>query len=174
MRTLFAISEDLRALENLIESVDGDISDPQVEAAISGWLAELEKDQAVKTDAYVNLIRKWDNELAAAKAEAEQYRKIAETRANRVAKLKARLKEHMEATHQQRIETATGRTVAIQKNGGKAPLQIDMTTDPRQLEPRFQKTTVAIDTDAVRVALEAGESLDFASLLPVGSHLRIK
>jgi hypothetical protein len=173
-KTLFSIGEDLIALERIIEDADGDISDPKAAEAVESWFKELARDQGTKVDGYVNLIRKWEGQSAAAKAEAEQYRKRAQVRENRVESLKIRLKQHMEATGQQRIETPTGRTVAIQKNGGKTPMNIAADVDPKKVDPKYQVVTTVINAEAVYTALKAGESLPFAQLLPVGTHLRIR
>jgi hypothetical protein len=173
-RSLFTIGEDLLAIEQIIEQAEGDISDPAVEATITSWLQELATDQANKADGYVNLIKKWEGEKAAAKAEAEQYTKAANVRAARIERLKLLLKQHMEATHQQKIETATGRTIAIQKNGGLCPLQVDAALNPAAIDAKFQKVTIELNSDAVRTALDAGEKLAFARLGLRGTSLRIK
>jgi len=173
-RTLFNITEDLLTIERLIDEVEGDISAPEVEAAITAWMAEMGGDQAVKCDGYIGLIRKWEMQAAAAKAERDQYAKIAQVRGNRIDALKQRLKEHMERTGQAKIETATGRTIAIQKNGGKAPMVVDPVVDPQAVDARYQRITIDLDNEAVRAALEAGEKLAFASLGERGTSLRIR
>lgn len=173
-RSLFDIGEDLLALESLIESLDGDISDPAVDAAITEWFAEMAQNQGAKCDNYVALIRKWEMESSAAKAEAEQYAKAAKVREARITRLKERLKQHMELTRQTKIETPTGRTIAIQNNGGSVPLIIDANVQPDRLEERFQRKTITLDAEAVRKALDAKETLPFAQLGQRGTHLRIK
>ncbi len=191
-RSLFDIGDDLIALEQLIESCDGDISDPKVEQAISQWMNELERDLAGKTDGYVNLIRKWEAEGAAAKAEAEQYAKAAEVRINRVKRLKQMLQQWMDTMQRARIETATGRTVAIQNNGGVTPLQVDDaavdgvirkafaeidaepgTSDVAEILP-YLKARIELDVEKVRKAIAGGIMLSFAKALPRGQHLRIR
>jgi hypothetical protein len=173
-QTLWDIGEDLLALERLVEECDGDISDPAVDAAITAWMDEMAKNQAVKCDGYVGLIRKWEMQKSAAVAEAEQYRKIASVRGNRIERLKVRLMEHMQATGQTKIETATGRTIGIQKNGGKVPLVVAPDVDPTQIDSRYQAVSIELDNEAVRKALEGGEKLAFASLGDRGVSLRIR
>jgi hypothetical protein len=190
-RSLFDIGDDLIAIENLIEERDGDISDPDVCDAITAWMAEMEGDLAAKTDGYVNLIRKWESEASAAKAEAEQYQKAAEVRANRVRSLKDRLKGWMQMMNRAKIETATGRTIAVQNNGGVEPVAVDDTKTEfldramtgmqlnaadfilPELAP-FIRVKVELDIKAVRDHLKAGNSLPFATLQPRGQQLRIR
>ncbi len=173
-QTLFNIGDDLIALEKLIDECDGDISDPQVEEAVTAWFAEIGGSQSAKVDGYINLIKRWDMQAAAAKSELEQYRKIAQVRENRIMRLKQRLKEHMEHTHQQKIETVSGRTVAIQNNGGLIPMEIDPDVNPQAIPEKFRRIVVELNTTAVRAALSAGETLPFARLGQRGTQLRIR
>lgn len=173
-KSLFEIGDDLNALAKLIEESDGDISDPAVEAAVTGWLNELAQDQALKADRYINLMRRWEMEQSAAKAESEQYAKRASVRKHRVERLKAMLKLYMEKTSQKKIETATGRTIAIQNNSGVAPLEIRDGVEAAKLPERFQKVTINFDTDSIRTALAAGEKLAFAQLGQRGTNLQIR
>lgn len=172
-KTLFEIGDEMLALEELIDSLDGDISDPAAEEAITAALESLAKDQANKTDGYVNLIRKWEMLQVAATAEKDRYSKRISVMDNRVGRLKHRLKQHMELTGQKKIETASGRSVTISNNGGALPLEMDTTVDPRTVDPRFQKVILTLDNENIRKALVAGEKLEFASIKPRGTHLRI-
>ena len=79
----------------------------------------------------------------------------------------------MELTHRAKLETATGRVLAIQKNGGKQPLVVDW-LPLEELPERFQKVTITEDREKIAEALAAGEELTFARLEPRGTHLRIK
>lgn len=173
-KTLFEIGEDLEALERLIEEAQGDISDPAAAEAVEAWFKEIADNQGGKIDNYCSLIRKWEGQAVAAKAEAEQYAKAAQVRANRVRALKDRLKLYMEVTHQVKIETPTGRTVAIQKNGGVAPMEVKPDLNPLTIPEKYQLKTISMNGPAVRAALEAGETLDFARLNERGTSLRIR
>lgn len=160
-RSLFKIGEDFEALEKILAECDGDISDPVALAAVEAWIGELATDRAVKCDAYVAIISKWEMEASLARAESEQFaaaaakaRERAVVRDNRVDRLKTRLKEHMLATKTASIETASGRTIAVQKNGGKLPLFVDPTVVPETLPKKFQKVVIQIDNEAVRKACE--------------------
>lgn len=174
-RPLFEITDDLLKLNDLLDEVEGDVSRfGEMEPAITAYMDSLAGEEAAKLDAYVNLIRQLESEAAVAKAEAEQYAKKAKTRESRAAWLKERLKMHMEQTGQGKVDTERGRTVTIQRNGGKLPVTVNDSVDLNAIPLWCVKIVRSVDTDAVRSALERGEALDFARLGERGTHLRIK
>lgn len=175
MAALYQITDDLIRLNDLLEELEGDLSRcGEMEPAVTAWLEQLEHDQAAKLDSYVGLLRTLEMEAAAARAEKEQWAAKERSRTARAEYLKARLLRHLEATGQAKVTTASGRVVSVVKNGGVAPMEIrpDVTVDA--LPSRFVRVVREVDKAAVRAALEAGESLGFAELLPRGTGLRIK
>lgn len=173
MPTLFDIGEELRALNELLEERDGDVSDPAVEQAIDQWFTEFVGAESAKADAYVGYIRTLEGEIAVANAEIEQFRMKAQSRAKRVTWLKDRLKLYMELTGKTKIPTAAGRVVAIQSNGGNQPIKLNLL--PHELPAEFLRVTVEPDLDKIRESLLAGgEATKFATLEPRGSHIRIR
>lgn len=171
--TLFEIGEDMRALLAIMDECDEELT-PDVDAALDQWFKELSNGEAAKLDGYVNLIKTLEMEATAAIAEAEQYEMKARVRKNRVARLKDRVKEHLEATGRKKVETATKRTIAIQANGGVIPVKIAEGTDPASIPDEFAIVTRAPNLDAIREKLKTGESLPFATLGERGTHLRIR
>ena len=87
--------------------------------------------------------------------------------------LKERLKWFFESQQLKTIETTRYR-LSLSKNGGKAPLILKPDLSPQQLPERFTTTSIEPNTSAIRAALEAGETLDFASLGDRGTSIRIK
>lgn len=172
-QTLFEIGDDLIALDNLLDETGGELANPEVETAISTWFAELAQAESTKLAGYVGYIRQLDMEMEAAKQFAAHFTAKAKTRENRTRWLKDRMKDYLAQTNRTKVQTADGQTIAVQKNGGKAPIEHDV-VDPNELPDRFTKTIRQADNDAIRAALESGESLGFARLLPVGTHLRIR
>lgn len=169
MAALFQITENLlRACDQLVDS-DGEIS-PENAAA----LAELEAVADDKLGSYYWLIKKLDMEIAAVQAILDQRKKQLESRNNLKERLKAAVLAHMQATGQTKI-TVDGNTFAVQKNGGKRPVQYaEAEIDLSQIPDGYIKTVRSVDTDAVRRDLEAGEQLPFAALGEQGSHLRLR
>jgi hypothetical protein len=177
MRPLYAITADLHQLNDLLDEIEGDLSRlGEMEPAVTGWLELLGEEQAAKLDGYVGLIKTLEMEAAAAQAEKEQWQAKEKARTARADYLKAKLKQHLEATGQLKVQTASGRVVTVQKNGGVQPLEIKPGTDPLDLPPQFVRvvTEYSVDKAQVRAALERGEPLNFAELLPRGTSLRVK
>lgn len=173
-RPLFAITDDLIRLNDLLDEIEGDMSRlGEMEPAITGFMDSLSGEEAAKLDAYVNLIRQLESEAAVAKAEAEQYAKKARTRESRAQWLKDRLKMHMERTGQAKIETERGRTVAIQKNSTASLVVVpDVNLDAVPAE--FVRVTKELDKVAVKKSMENGATWWFARLGDRGTSLRIK
>ena len=81
----------------------------------------------------------------------------------------------MELTQAPKIETKHFK-IGICANGGKLPVELrpEIQANPAMLPPAYQRVEIKPDTDAIRDALEAGESLGFAELKPRGKHVRIR
>jgi hypothetical protein len=174
MSALFHLTDDIRALDALIEELGGELGSPEVAAAWEAMVRELQQDEGVKLDSYVNWIRSLEMEASAAKAEAEQYAMKARVRENRISWLKANLKAHLEATGRAKVLTATKRTLAIQANGGNVPVIKADSIDPAAVPDDLVIIRREIDWEAVRKLLLEGATLPFASLGERGSHLRIR
>lgn len=168
MRPLYEITDDLRRMLDLADETGGEL-----DAAAAEYLATVEAEEAVKLDGYANLIRTLEMEEAAARAEAEQYQLKAAARADAVKRLKGRLLDHLTATGRTKVQTAKGRTISVQANGGKAPVKWS-SVEVADLPPRFVVVRQEIDREAVREALERGEVLEFATLGEKGQHVRIR
>lgn len=168
-RTLFAISDDLVAIRDLMLECGGDISNEQTAAAVDGWLKELNTDLEGKVDAYCGLIREMELTAVALQAERDRLDARIKTNENAVKSLKARLKMAMEALQRPKIE-ATKFTVRIQANGGKVPVDV---VDEASIPDEFFEMQPKLVLDKVREALEAGKTVSGAALKSRGSSLRI-
>lgn len=173
MKTLYELREDFLNLDVLISEQPAEL-DAELALELDRVFAALAEDEANKLESYYRLIRRLEMEASAAKAEAEQYAMAARYRENTVARLKDRLKQHLDATGRTKAATASGKTFAIQTNGGKEPLKIADGVDVETLPPCFVRVVKSVDTDAVRAALKDGGEFDWATLEPRGSHLRIR
>src|SRR4249920_49552 len=91
MSTLYEISADLQALEELLTEVGGEIPDEQAEAAIDAWLEETGTATKDKVDNYCGLIRELEARRDARKAEAQRLADRSRIDANAVDRLKGRL-----------------------------------------------------------------------------------
>lgn len=174
MKTLFEIGDELRALYELLDESGGEIATPEEEAVIVAWFRDLERDEDRKITNYYGLVRQLETESAAAKEESERFAKKAKARENASKRLKELLKVHMEMTGRKRIETTSGRVVAIQNNGGLAPLILADNLDASTLPAEFLRVRIDPDADAIRQALEQGQALEFAALGKLGTHIRFR
>jgi hypothetical protein len=172
-RTLYDIGDDIRALMDLMDEQGPELA-PEVDAALSIWFAELESDEARKLDGCTGMIRQWEMEAAACRAEADQWSMKARHREGNISRMKDRLKGYIEASGRKKVETASGRVLAVQANGGKVPVILAEPLDPAILPDHLAITRRIPDTDAIRAALESGEPLAFAHLAARGSHLRVR
>ncbi len=170
--TLYQIGAELSKLENLLADNDGVLT-PALDAYLTEQLALIETAQAEKADNYISLIRKTEAVQATAKAEAERYARIAKIQENFSERLKDRLKQYMQDHGIKRIDTITGRTIRLQANGGKRSVQYAQGLQASDVPIEFQNQTIAVDSVAVRNALEAGRELEFATLGERGESLRI-
>jgi hypothetical protein len=170
MSTLYDLHGELLALGALLAEVGGDVTDADAEAAIDAWFAEVHDARDEKLDAYGALIREFQARSNARKDEADRLAGLARVDENAAKRLKARLQWFLDEHGLRRVETARFRFVVAQ-NGGKAPVHVALAPD--LLPAPYRRVHYTADLDAIRAALEAGESLEFARLEERGKHLRI-
>lgn len=169
-RTLYAITDDLQALDEMLIELGGDISDPKVAEAIDAWMAELDRDLTRKADGYASLIKEIEARAKARTEEAKRLTDRARVDENAAAALKSRMLYAMQARQMKTIETARFK-LSVTGNGGKTPMVV---TDEKAIPEKFHRVVVMVDTDKLRDALEAGQTVPGASLAPRGFHLRIR
>jgi hypothetical protein len=171
MPTLYEISQSLEAIEELLFEVGGEVSDIHTEAVIDAWLGEYGQARDEKIDGYCALIREIEARRDARRLEAARLNDLATADHNAVTRLKERLMWFFEAHGIQKMDTARFR-VSVANNGGVQPVAV--LCKPEELPPQFQKIIVKADNDALREALEEGETMPFAALVERGRHLRIR
>lgn len=169
MPALYNLTNDELRLMEALDQAGGEVT-PELEQ----WFAEHAAALGAKLDAYVGLIRTFEMQAVQAKAEKEQWVAKERAAANAAERLKARLKAHLEATKQDKVTTATGRVIALQKAGGVAPLEIVDEINFSKVSPDFKTCTWSLDKAAVREALEAGQEVGFAKLGERQLTLRIR
>ena len=175
MRPLYAIRADVLALNDLLDELEGDLSRAgEVGPALESFLADLEAEQGVKLDSFIDLIKTLRMEAVAAKAEKEQWAAKEKARTGRADYLERMLREHLELTGQRKVQTATGRTVAVVANGGKPPVVYAEAIDPAVIPEEFVRVKKEVNTELVQKFLESGGSLPFAKLGERGNHLRVR
>ena len=163
---MYELTEDLQAL------LDFGFT-PEDEEVFNDTLCGIMGGIGSKSDGYVAVIDHFNADINMIKAEEERLaarRKVIE---NRVARMKEALKSVLEVMEsgggQAELKTAL-HTIKLAGNGGKQPIDINKDAVP----DNYKRVELVIDTEKIRAALEAGEKLDFAELLPRGRHVSIK
>lgn len=166
-RPLFAITQDVLAAEAALDEVDdgGDELDEVLQ-----WINAIVAEQAEKVDGYCWLIKRLQAEADSAKAVATEFAQKKQQREAKIDRLKKLLQEHMKATGQTSLIGNAFR-VAIQRNGGKAPLNC---YDPSQITDEFYRVEKHLDNDAIRRCLESGVEVPGVELGERGEGLRIR
>ncbi len=170
-RTLLDITADLQALDDLLMDLGGDVTDPQVEAAVNEWMATLGEDLETKVDNYAALIREKELRAEAREKETHRLMQLAVRDHGSAKWLRSRLLQAFGALGIKKLKTARF-NVSVVANGGPVALQIpDEAAVPEAY--RLQPPTEP-DREKIREALDCGASLSFASLGERGKHLSIR
>lgn len=172
MATLLEISEDMIALNDLIEGdvdASGEISE-EAAAALDAWFAELTKDRDRKLDNYGALVRERTLRAAARREEMERLAIRVRVDENQVKYLKQRLLEFLDVHRTPKVETRRYKFSCC-NNGGVQPM--DLPEDPKKLPTEYQKIEIKADSEKLRAALVEGKEVVGCRLLPRGRHLRI-
>ena len=172
-KTLLDITRDMDALDALLTEVEGDVTDPRVLEAVTAWFAELDADLKGKLDNYAALITMLEARSDVRAREAERLSRRAKTDASSAQFLKDRLRGEFEARGIQKVETDRYR-VSVAANGGKLPLVIDQESlIPKALLRLIPEQRVP-DKDAIREALERGQTVPGVHFGDRGRRLSIR
>lgn len=170
-RTLYDITADMREIDTLLATLEGDISDPAVEEAITEWLAEMDSDLKAKVDGYAAYVTELLALAAARNDEAKRLRERAKVNENAAKRLKERLLWALQERGIERLDTLRY-TVTVSTAGGLQKLDVHVPAE--ELDEKFQRVAIEADNKAIREAIEAGEDVEGATLIERGTVLRIK
>lgn len=171
---LYELTQAQRELEDkILSTMDEETGEIPTNEELDAQAEALGLAIDAKIDGIARMIRNWTPDIEAWKAEEKRFADKRRAAENRIKHVKLYAKVCLEGAGLDKLKTSLF-TVAIQKNGGAAPLNMCVDLDPRTLPERFQKITVEANSTAIREALESGETLDFAELGARGTSLRIK
>lgn len=177
MATLHEIVGDLRALDEILREVDGDITDPRAGQTVDQWLAQLHQDLETKVEGYCEFISAIQNRLAPRSAryqlvqeEAQRLKDLVASDERLILWLKSKLQSGLETLGIRRLETATHR-VSIINQGGVPPVII---LDETQVPDTYKTYLPQINKEALRKDLERGMTVPGAELGPRGTRLKIR
>lgn len=169
MPSLLQILHELLALEAQLHETDGDVEAQS--DLVATWLDKLDEREE-KLDNYAALIREMELRASARKQEADRLALLAKSDQQKADLLKARLKYYFQTHQEKSIETARFR-ITLANHGGKLPLILSE-NDPTNLPETYRTIQYKANTEAIRSALEAGETLAFATLGERDASIRIR
>jgi hypothetical protein len=188
MPSLLDVRADYQALSDLLDQTDGEITEEN-EPIIEALFEEIKQNVADKVDGYCGLLSRLESEKALAKSRKDQFAAAEKAKTRAIEFLESRLLDFGLTTQLltcaaevpgkkakapgKKIETTSGWTVGVQRNGGQSPLIIDEEF-PEVDEEYLKYLPPVIDKEKVRAALEAGTKLPFASLGDRGVRLVIR
>lgn len=155
-------------LQDFIEANEG-LEDEQ---AYKDTLEALQGELDDKVSQWARCIKNMEAERDAVKEEADRLTKRAKTIDNQVTHMKDTLLMFLKAAGRDKAGDAVIKA-SIAKNGGKAPLIVDI-TDALNIPQEFQKVTITANNEAIRDALEHGVELDWARIGERGEHINIR
>lgn len=169
------ISDDMKALEELLADGEIDFDDPQAQEIICKWAEEQEENRNGKADNIAALVKEWIARAEFRKQEAERLRSRALIDENNAKRLKGYLMFLLQTWGLRKMETPRF-SLGIAGNGGKQPLDIapEYVAEPGRLPVEYQVSKIEINKDAIRDALAAGQNVPGCKLLDRGESLRIK
>ncbi len=155
--TLFDLSDDLLALEDLLEAAGGELT-PELEAAYEALLGDRGT-LTEKVDGYAALIAEITNRADVRKAEAKRLADLAKIDENKAKALKGRLKVFFDRHGLKDLQTKLHR-FSVVKSGGARQVVLPDDLDPASLSSAYATPRVVyeIDKDALRAALEELET----------------
>jgi len=159
--TLYELTEEARELQDMIEEYPLETFSDTIES-----LQLMIEDKA---DSYAAVNQNITNEISALKAEEERLRARRNALERNQLRLMKAIREAMNALGKTKIKTEKF-TFSVSKNGGLQPIKVDA----EKLPDKFKKVIMEPDSDRIREAIKAGETIPGVEVLPRGEHLTIK
>ncbi len=164
--SLYELTGQFLLLQQMLE-------DPEAETdVIKDTMEAVEGEIEVKADNYAKMIKNLESDLLGITAEMERLRIWKNRKESSIKMLKENLQESMIAIGKKKIKTQLF-SFNIQKNGGKAPVILDV-EDTSELPDDLVRIKEEADLDAIRQLIEKEGSCKYAHLGERGESLRIK
>ena len=164
MSSLYEVTGNILTLQELLESPLED------EEILKGTLEAVQGEYELKLEAYCKVIKNLEADMDALKNEVKRLTDKRKTLEANVDRLKKAMFDSMKATGTEKVKGQLF-TVAIQRNGGKLPIVVDVPVD--ELPDTLVKVVESPDLEAIGKLLEQGES-PLAHYGERGESLRIK
>ena len=164
MSKLYELTADLMTLQEMLEEA---VDDQCLQDTLEGVQGEYE----IKLEAYCKVIKNLEADMEALKAEAKRLTDKRKVLENNVDRLKKAMFDSMKATGTEKVKGQIF-TVAIQRNGGKLPVILDVPTE--DLPDELVKVVESPDLEAIYEVLTTHGTSKYAHFGERGESLRIK
>lgn len=177
MSSLYELTEEMVALDRLLAELGGEVTEGTEGQTLEQWATEFDWKLREKVDGYGSLIKNLEADAGAIGEEVKRLQDRARVLDNRASRLKALAKFSMERLQTRKLEGLRF-TIALQKAGGLAPLEVLM--DAEKLPEHFQTVTISANNEAIRKQLENPDTAEaivaagIARLGERGEYVRIR
>ena len=162
---LYEITGNLLALQNIMESDELD------DETLVDTLEAVEGEYEIKLENYCKVIKNLEADITAIKNESTRLNDKRKSLEKNIDRLKAAMFESMKTTGTSKVKGQIF-TLSIQKNGGKAPVIVDV--DTAELPDELVRIKEEADIEAIRTYIEETGDLTYAHFGERGESLRIK
>jgi phosphotransferase system IIB component len=163
---LYELTGQFLQLQQMLEDPDAETD------VINDTMEAVEGEIEVKAEGYAKVIKNMESNLLGVIAEQERLRIRRNLIESNIKRLKQNLQDSMIATGKKKFKTDLF-SFAIQKNGGKIPVILDV-KDTSELPDELVRIKEEADLDAIRQLIEKEGSCKYAHLGERGESLRIK
>ena len=164
MANIYELTGAYKILENAI-ALNPD------EDELKEELAKINDDIEIKADNYAKIIKNIEGDVNAIDVELKRLQTVKATKMNAVKRLKENLMYSMRETGKTKFKTELF-SFGVQKNGGKAP--IELTVAPEDLPEELRRVKYEANNEAIREYIEETGDLSYAVIKDRGEHLSIR
>lgn len=157
MNSLYDLSENYKALIQMIEDAEHDEEIQEDLPALEDTLSAIEDSLESKVDNICRLYYNWKNEAEMFKKEADRLTKRRQVLAKRTERLKAYLQDNLEKVTDKPYATGLFKT----RYSKSVVTEID---DLNAVPDEFKKVAITPDKVAIKAAIKAGETVGGAHL----------
>lgn len=172
---LYKLRDQWADLLAMLDRIDDEGLDDDSSTMIGTWLTQLEGETAMKFEELGRLLREIEGTTALLEEEAERLRTRALASKRKATRIKRAVMDLMALANMKQMRTRSF-TFSRCDNGGKQPVVVDDVdaNDVAAVRPDLVVVKTEVNKEAVRAALEAGDSLPFARFAPRGEHLKVR
>ncbi len=160
-RNLIQIAQDQAALDELLQSVEGELT-----PILEGFLDEVQTNLAVKADNYASMLDSISDTAKRYRARAEEYRQAAKAAENVVERMKDRIYVAMRMMGVQEVH---GKSIRFKLQNSPPHLVFD--GNLMNLPAEYKIVTVTADNEKIKQDLKDGKPVPGARL-EQGQHVR--